>query len=248
MAKIPFRNNLFAKSFIAITLGLILWLPLFYLFIVTMANRFALQMEEQSGRTILNNVYQMVMQSSKDLKSWERSALEAHKRELHNIILLIRSYIQESQLIMTRENLTLEQTQKRVLESLRNFKYGNNDYIFVSDYNNVLISHPDDKLLNNDFSEVKDVKGSLIVPPMITGARIKGEGFYSYWWRRLDKEEPVEKLSHYRDIAEWDWVIATSVYIDDIREEVQRRKGELVETLRVHFHSTTVAKSEYVRI
>jgi methyl-accepting chemotaxis protein len=72
-----------------------------------------------------------------------------------------------------------------VIELVSKLRYGDNNYFFISDYNSVLISHP--YLKNKDFSNIKDIKGNLIVPPMVEIARKHGEGFYSYWWKKNKK-------------------------------------------------------------
>ncbi len=243
-----FRSNLFVKSFSTIVCGVLLLSATFYFFSVPMINRMTFEMEERASRTFLDNMYQLVRQSHQDMEAWRASALEAHKRELRNIVQVAVSYIGEIQGEVKAGRLKKAEAQREILQRLRGFTYGKKDYIWVSDYKSTLISHPDPQLFNADFSQVRDVNGNLIVPPMVAGARQNGDGFYSYWWRRLGTEEPVEKLTYYRNLPDWQWVVGSGVYIDDVKTEVAKRRNELLEELRKHLLATPVAGSGYVFI
>jgi methyl-accepting chemotaxis protein len=74
-----------------------------------------------------------------------------------------------------------QKLQNEVIELVEKLRYEDNNYFYISDYSNILISHP--YLKNKDMSDVKDIKGSLIIPPMIEIAKKEGSGFYSYWWK-----------------------------------------------------------------
>lgn len=144
--------------------------------------------------------------------------------------------------------ISLQQARQRAITYARKFIYGNDDYVWISDFSSVLISHPDERLFSSDFSQVRDVHGNLIVPPMVAVARQEGEGFTSYWWNRLGKEKPSEKLTYSRLFAPWSWVYGTGVYIDDIDEEVQRRRRVLIGQLREMMSQITIGQTGYMYI
>ena len=137
--------------------------------------------------------------------------------------------------------------QKEVISLINKLRYGDNNYFFISDYNSVLISHP--YLQNKDFSNIKDKKGNLIVPPMVEIAREEGEGFHSYWWKKnSDDETPYEKLTFSKNFPDWEMVIGTGVYIDDIQKSIEKRKSELLEQLREIVKTTKISKTGYLYI
>jgi len=242
------KHSLFAKTFVTIVIALSLWVAILYLSSVPFVNELSFGIEEKAGRTILENVYQLVKQGEQDIRSWEQLAMKARKRELRNITTIAEDYIFALQKDVANDLLTQEQAKQQVLRHIRSFQYGNKDYVWVSDYNSVLISHPDPKLLNQDFSQVRDIDGKLIVPPMIAGARKNGEGFHTYSWHRLGDSKVINKLTYYKDVPQWKWVIGTGVYTDDIAEEVARRKQQFIEDLREHLRHTPVANTGYIYI
>ena len=184
----------------------------------------------------------------KNLTNFQAVMFELYQTKLRDLVriqeALIRSAYQEAQNGVKTE----EDAKRDVLEKLRQFRYGENDYFWISNYQSTLISHPDDKLHGADFSQIKDVKGALIVPPMVDIARKDGSGYYSYWWKRLGTEEPVEKLSYAKHFPEWEWVFGTGFYIDDIEQESQRWIAMMIDDLQKAFTQITIANTGYLYV
>jgi diguanylate cyclase (GGDEF)-like protein len=242
------RSKLFINAFSTIVVGVVLFTAAIYLLSVPWIGKMVANMEEHSGQAVLNSVYELAENANRDIEAWRESALASHKRELRDITLLVESYIRQVQAEVARGRLTPMQAKRRVLKEVRQFKYGNNDYVWISDDRSRLISHPDPKLNDADFSAVKDIYGNLIVPPMVQGALRAGEGYHSYWWRRLGEEKPVEKLTYYRNVPEWGWVIGTGVYVDEVENEVQARRQAVTEKLRQHLHATRIGNTGYLYV
>ncbi|MBN2810223.1 MAG: cache domain-containing protein [Deltaproteobacteria bacterium] len=139
------------------------------------------------------------------------------------------------------------QKQQEAMQYIAKLRYGDNEYFFISDYDSVLISHP--FIEGKDMSEVRDPAGVLIVPPMVSVAREKGEGFHCYSWRKLtDEEQLFDKLTFSKHIEPWHWVISTGIYLDRIEREVERKKIELVKNLRKLLSSTKIGETGYIYI
>ncbi len=140
-----------------------------------------------------------------------------------------------------------EKLQSEVIELVNKLRYDDDNYFYISNYKSILISHP--YLQGVDMSKVKDKKGKLIVPPMIKIAKSQGEGFHSYWWKKNKKDDtPYEKLTFSKDFPDWNMVIGTGVYIDDIAKEVEKRKKELMEQLQHIIKTTKIGKTGYLYI
>jgi len=137
--------------------------------------------------------------------------------------------------------------QNEVIDVVNRLRYGKNNYFYITDYNNVLISHP--YLQGKDLTEVKDIKGNYVLPPLIKIARENGEGFHRYWWKKNnDDDTPYEKLTYAKNFPDWHMVIGTGVYIDDIEKEVAKRKKELMQQLQEIIKTTKIGKTGYLYI
>jgi two-component system, cell cycle sensor histidine kinase and response regulator CckA len=241
-----FRSRLFWQAFLSLLLGLLICLPVFYGLTVPQVNRLAYEVEEKAARTVLDNVVQMVSQSHRDLESWRQTALDAHKRQLKNVVLLVESWARQLEADVAAGRLSRAAARRELLGKLRHLRYGNNDYLWAVDYRYMMLSHASPDFQDRDFSTLRDVHGQLVMPPMVDEARAAGESYHSYWWRRLDTGQPAEKLSYSRDFPAWQLVIGTGVYIDDLAQEVARRRQAIIDDLRRHLHTVKVSGSGYV--
>lgn len=242
------KTSIFTKAYLTISIGIAAFSALIYLLTVPIVTTMTYDIEEQAGRTILDNVYQLAAQNSRNLSSWRSSVLDGHKREMRNITNLSVSYIHSVMADVRSGKITEVEARSRILRRIRLFNYGERDYLWIADYNSFMLAHPDPTLNNRDFSRIRDFKGNLIVPPMVADAREKGEGYHSYWWNRLGKKGAREKLTYYKDIPDLKWVIGTGVYLDEVHSEVERRRQAMLEDLRNHLRSIIIARTGYIYI
>jgi len=243
-----FSSTLFRRIFFGVLAIVFLYSIGIYFFSVPLIKSTVAGTEERAAKTILDNVYELVKSEYRAIEAYRSHALDAYKRQLKNIALIEESFIEKKYEQFRSGALTEAEAKRSALEETRSFRYGNNDYLWVSDYDSVLISHPDPKLHNADFSKVEDIYGNFIVPPMVEIARREGEGYTTYWWRRLGEDRPTEKLTYSRDFPPWKWVVGTGVYIDDVEAEVARRKEKMILDLRQTLRGIPIARTGYLYI
>ncbi|MDD5240228.1 MAG: cache domain-containing protein [Sulfuricella sp.] len=243
-----FKSRLFVRVFFTTITSIVLLFGAMYLLSVPFIQSGVAEIETQSAQTVLNEVYETVSQIHGELESSRQSLLLARKQELRHIIAVVESRATWLDQQVRAGKLSRQQAKHMLLDELRHIQYGHSDYVWASDYRSVLVSHPDPKLNNADFSQRRDVRGNLIVPPMVAGARAAGEGFYSYWWRRLGEEKKIEKLTYYKHLPAFELVIGTGVYLDDIEEAFNAKRTVAIEALRQRLNVTRLAKTGYVYI
>jgi signal transduction histidine kinase/DNA-binding response OmpR family regulator len=239
-------SRLFTRVFLVILVLVIGNSVAFYALSIPPIRRITYQQEEAAARRALESVYDLVEAEHENIQAYKKSALEAYQRELRDVVALQEAFIRTKYDDFKRGRVSEAEAQRSALEQLRTFRYGKNDYLWVANYESFVISHPDSKLHGADYSQVRDIHGRLIVPPTVALARREGEGFYSYYWRRLDEEDPVEKLTFARHFPAWRWVIATGVYVDDVEKVVQKRQRAVVEKLRQMLKGIKLAKTGYM--
>ena len=223
-----------------------------FLIVLYFSRRITEQTMEASANENAQNAMKLAIvaieNQYKNLMNFKATMLESYQTKLRDLVrvqeTLIRNAYQEAQNGVKSE----EEAKRDVLEKLRQFRYGENDYFWVSNYQSTLISHPDDKLHGADFSQIKDVQDNLIVPPMVEIARKDGSGYYSYWWKRLGTEEPAEKLSYAKHFPEWEWVFGTGFYIDDIEKGAQRWISVMIDDLQRAFAQISIANTGYLYV
>lgn len=165
-------------------------------------------------------------------KQKREELVNMRKQELKDIVSLTVQHINnESQRLKNAELLTVEDIKEKILYQMTKLHYGNYGYIFICDYNNVVISHPDKNLINKDFSNIRDVNGNLIVPPLVSVATTSGEGYCSYFWNKPQDNIAYEKITFAKNFPQWKWVVASGVYVDEIDKEVAIYKSNLKSNL-----------------
>lgn len=243
-----FNSSLFARIFAANAAAIFVLFVAMYLVSVPFIQSAAETSEERAARTVLDNVHELLEQIQRNLDDSRQSIVLARKHELRNIIAVAESRATRLEAEIRAGRMSFAEARRRLLDELRDIRYGQEDYVWASDYQSVLVSHPDPKLNNADFSQQRDTRGELIVPPMVAGALNAGEGFHSYWWRRLGEDQPAEKISFYKHLPAFKLVIGSGVYIDDIELLLKNRRAIAIDELRQRLMSMRIARTGYMYI
>jgi len=139
------------------------------------------------------------------------------------------------------ENLSLEDARKAILL----MRYGNNGYIYLQDYNNFMLAHPDPALDQTDQTNLKDPNGVFIIQEMNRIVREAGEGYLSYFWKNSGQQDLLPKLSFGKAIPAKKWIVVSGHFINDIDEaaaaEQARIKQEVVRTILVELALAAVS-------
>jgi methyl-accepting chemotaxis protein len=105
---------------------------------------------------------------------------------------------------------------EEVIHELSLIKFGKNGYFFG--YNTkgdrVLLGQSK-KGLGNNYWNLKDVNNFLLIQDIVKQAK-SGGGFTTYYFAKPGEEEPSPKLAYSIYAPEWDLVIGTGFYIDDV--------------------------------
>ncbi len=126
---------------------------------------------------------------------------------------IINSYYIEFQ----NGKMSEEEAKKQAVEMLRNIRYMEKEYFWVNDYNAKMLMHPTStKLEGQDLSNYEDPDGVKLFSEMVKVVKDKEEGFVHYRWERDKGKTPVPKISYVKGFKEWNMIVGSGVYIDDI--------------------------------
>lgn len=243
-----FRNTLFVKLFFFLFIAVVALIPTIYYFTTPLVDQHFYAIEQRSGKTTLDTIYTLLKQTQQDLVLLDNYALESHKRKLNDIVSIASVTLDRIYLKHKKGELTFEEAKREAVETIRCFLYENNDYLYICDYDGNFIYHPDPDVNGTNGLQIKDVNGQRILLPMIRNARSSGEGYHEYMWNRLGGEAPIPKLTYSKNLPLWGWVIGSGVYLEDVRQEADQRKAELIASLREFVRSAKVATSGYLYI
>jgi len=122
------------------------------------------------------------------------------------------------------KELTLADAQFRAKKRIGRMRYDNlRGYIWIQDYNNKILMHPiTPDLTGTDWTNKTDGDGKKVIQEMTKAAREKGFGEIQYSWPKPDVNDNkvYPKISYVRNFPQWQWIVGTGVYTDDINAEV----------------------------
>ncbi|MGQ3049881.1 MAG: cache domain-containing protein [Niveispirillum sp.] len=121
--------------------------------------------------------------------------------------------------------LTREEAQARALAAVKAMRFAG-EYVWVNDTAHRMVMHPiKAELDGKDMSDFKDPAGTLMFRDMVRMATGPDKaGFVPYKWPKPGFDQPVDKISFVALVPEWNWVVGSGVYLDD----VSRKHRELL--------------------
>lgn len=138
-------------------------------------------------------------------------------QEISHLVDIAEGVMVDYQKRVTAGELTEAQARSALLERVSAMTYGKyKDYVWVHDSKMNMLAHPSPKLRGSNLGQLKDVNGKQFFSLLNAEALAKGESYMPYYWNRPDSELPQPKITYVRYNAEWDWLIGTGVYVDDI--------------------------------
>jgi len=242
------RSRLLLKVLASITLVMALLASAIYFVAVPLVERRAFEIELEAARTILDNVFEMASRMSGNLEERRGLTVGFFRAQMKNAVDMSAGYVEYIFERRDRGEIADAEARRLVFEGLRSFKYGDNGYIWVSDYNGVIVSHPDPAYHGRDASNITDDDGTSIVPMLVETARRLGPSFHTYSWTKLGSSKPSQKISYFKELKRFGLIVGSGFYVDDIDAEVEKRKTEAVSELRAALRSIRIARTGYAYV
>lgn len=113
--------------------------------------------------------------------------------------------------------VTEDRAKEMAKSSLKNMRYGDNDYFWINDYTPVMVMHSiKSEMDGQDLSNYADPTGFKLFVAMVEVVKQKGEGVVKYQWPKPGKEKPQPKISYVKGFEPWKWIVGTGIYVDDL--------------------------------
>ncbi|MEZ5537204.1 MAG: cache domain-containing protein [Thiolinea sp.] len=241
-----------SRQFFLIVLGILAMVfTVIYWYSVPLIKQQVYEIERNASRLVLDNVFEIASRMYANVEDFRSQSLQARKQQLQVAVELAESYLRIHLHQAQQQGIPAQQAMTQALETLRGFRYdsGESNYIWVADYRNRLLSHPDARYHRQAVPEHPDRPGyPETLPDILQQARRDGSGFYTYPWVRQGKTASTEKLSYIKSFPEWGIVIGSGVYLDDLEREISQRKLQALEELRSALQDIRIARTGYLFI
>jgi two-component system NarL family sensor kinase len=159
----------------------------------------------------------------------ERAYMAARQAELKHYVELAMGMVRA----LRDQGSNTADAQREALRLLSLLSYGDDGYFFVYDLQGRVLMHsrqPD--LVGQNLWTLRDLEGQQTIQQLIARAR-SGGGYVPYLWRKPSSGQMARKLGYVVTVPNWDWMIGTGLYLDDIdatMSELDRQAGGHIRT------------------
>ena len=149
-------------------------------------------------------------------------ALAAHSDRIRDLVEVSRGIVANYQKLEADKKLTREEAQLQAKEALRSLRFGGDDYFFLYDFDGrALMVAGSPKLEGQVLLGKTDAKGFKLWDTMVERGK-SGKGYLDYMFPRAGQTEPKPKRGYVIGIPEWQWIVGSGVYVDDVDEAVKK--------------------------
>ncbi len=182
---------------------------------------------------LMKNDASIRLANTKALMTQEKVTALSEKVEMATLI--IRSFYEASQKEIasgkSKEEATKE-NQDKAKAAIKRLRFGVDGYFWINDYTPKMVMHPANPALDGkDLGQNKDPNGKLLFNEFVAVANKSGKGVVDYMWPKPGFEKPQPKISFVEGIKEWNWIVGTGVYADDIDALIAKEKEKMDESM-----------------
>ena len=149
-------------------------------------------------------------------------ALAAHSERIKDLVEASKGIIGNYQKLEADKVLTREEAQLQAKEALRTPRFGKDDYYFLYDFEGravMVAGNP--KIEGQVLLGKTDAAGFKLWEAIVEKGKA-GKGFIDYVFPRAGQTESKPKRGYVIGIPEWQWIVGTGVYVDDVDEAVKK--------------------------
>ena len=145
-----------------------------------------------------------------------------------------------------------DQIKSYVIERFENITNGKNNYLFFLDIHNInggekfatfLLNSNKPEIVGTTIDDsVKDEKGKFYMKEFLSSLKKDGEAFVKYWYKKPNINESKPKLSYIYLQKDWNWIIGSGFYYDDLEKKIANME------LTLHAHTKDVINKAFIWI
>ncbi|MGD0635355.1 MAG: methyl-accepting chemotaxis protein [Beijerinckiaceae bacterium] len=126
---------------------------------------------------------------------------------------VVRSFVEKAR----SGALSDGEARKQAIEALESMHAGDASYVFVYTFDGFALVLPRPKEVRTNRLNVRDSSGKLYVQEFVEIGKSGQPGFSNYFAVKPGETRPLPKVSYLIGIKEWQWIIGSGVYVDDVK-------------------------------
>lgn len=173
----------------------------------------------------LLTISQATKLGKQNVESFSEMIFDLRRGELKNYTELALTSIKH---IHDNAGENVAESQEAAKDILRNLSFGADGYFFVYDYEGVNVAHPKKpQLEGKNLWDIQDSNGVYLIRSLVDGAKKDGGDYTDYVWDKPSKGREEGKIGFSMGLQDWQWMIGTGLYIDDLEDAVKGIEAEV---------------------
>ena len=159
----------------------------------------------------------------------EKHLLEEKQLATKAVVEVAGSIIGSLQEDVKNGKIPIEQAKSEALKQIGFLKYHGNEYFWVMDFEPKMLMHgANADLIGKNVGEVKGPDGKNLFVEMVKAVKEKGVSLFAYQWPKPGSTKPVDKISYLQTDKEWNWIVGSGIYVDDVKAEVSTMRWQIL--------------------
>ncbi len=158
--------------------------------------------------------------------------INAKETELKHLVETAVSIVEVEKKLADSGSVSEEEAKQLALKGIRSMAYDKINYIFVYKFDGTSLAYrtkPQNE--GKNYIKLQDQNGVFVIRDLINAAKTGG-GFVKYNWDKGSKKN-VPKTSYAEAVKDWEWMIGTGMYMDDIEEIAAAQKMRIYFTFAI---------------
>ncbi len=161
---------------------------------------------------------------NKDIEEKKNIYINGKKKTLKSHVNLTVDFINYEKSLFEKINGdSIQKLQNAILEQIAKIRFNNDGYIFVVSYDGTtLMNDVQRDMIGKNQWDITDPDGVKIVQEERKAVENPEGEFIFYSWYKPNAKVPTPKISYVQGIPEWEWMIGTGIYLEDIDKIILR--------------------------
>ena len=197
--------------------------------------------KDSDGKRISETAYNLLTQKGEGFLSFNFYLDDSNKKEKK--LAYVKLFKPLNIFIGTGEYLVYfeESIKKDVLKWLENYRFRDDNYIFVYDNTGNIIMHPIiPSLVNRNIGDLNDSRGYNFGKEYLQSVKSSTGVFVSYNWKNPATNIEGIKIGYAHAYKDWGWNVGAGLYMDSLEENVLKRQANLRSRVKVAIFRTFV--------
>jgi len=245
------KSKIYLKTIIALSLISFIFTFTISMIVMPKIDNTIIALENKNVNLIFTSTINMVESEYNKIEKFKITSLNEHKNMLKETTNVAWSILEtkHKQYLEEKNKTKQKEIKEEALLLIKNLRYKDDGYFWVNDFYPRMVMHPFQSSLNEkSLVEYKDPNGIYLFKDVVQIVNKDTEGFVKYSWPKPGYETAQPKLSFVKGFSPWNWIIGTGAYIDEIEQEVLKKKKDIIEKIKKSINTISIGTSGYAFI